>query len=50
MIAKNTLEKFNTNQAKGLKYYEPKWTKRRQTTKSAAPGTYDFMYNVYAET
>jgi len=37
------------NHAKGYKYYQPKWTKRRALTKMAAPGTYDDMYNVYAE-
>ncbi len=38
------------NYAKGYKYYQPKFTKRRALTKAAVPGSYDDTYNVYQET
>ena len=49
LMARNNDEKENLNHAKGLKYYAPKWMKKRSSTRTSAPGTYDALYNAYAE-
>jgi hypothetical protein len=50
-VEANKNEQEKVNQAKGLKYYEPKWTKKRGTYAGGAKAqnNYEQRYNIFQE-